>query len=494
MSLVQERRLFIDGTWVDGHAATLRVRSPATEDVVCEIKSASIPQAEAAIDAARRAFDEGPWPRMGAKERIDAVRRLGCALESRQEQLVDTVIAETGCPLQMTRPVQVGMALKSVRELCDLYERVPGWEHNEAPLNDHLVGSRLRLSIRRYEPVGVVAAISPYNFPFITNVWKLIPALLAGCTTILRPSPQTPLQAIIFGEAAAEAGIPPGVINVVVEGGSACGELLTQHPKVDLVSFTGSTRVGRAVAAQAAQSVKRVILELGGKSVQLHLPDTFTDGSTGQTVPAALNVYMGHAGQGCALQTRLLIPESKRGQVLEAVSEAAKSLRIGDPTSAQTQVGPLVSSAHRDYVAGIVRDAMAARGRLVCGGRIPTGCERGWFYEPTLLEVDSADNPAAVHEIFGPVVTVLCYRDVDEAIALANQSEFGLSSGVYTNDLAAGVAVAERIRAGTVQINTPWATGYTPMGGIKQSGYGSERGALGIRAFQFPKHVVVGSR
>ena len=494
MNLIEARQLYIDGKWVAGAGEKLAVSSPATEEQVAIVDTASLAQTEAAILAARAAFDAGPWPRMSPTERIAAVIRLADALDARRQRLVDTVIQEAGCPRGVTEHFQVGVALKSIRELCDIYARIPTWEHNEAPLLDYVVGAKVRLSIRRYEPVGVVAAITPYNFPFITNVWKIVPALLVGCTAVLRPSPLTPLQALVFGEAAEEAGLPPGVLNVVTESGSKGGELLSTHPAVDLVSFTGSSSVGRAIAAQAAPTLKRLILELGGKSAQLHLPDTFEGGGLGQVMEAAMMVFASHAGQGCALQTRLLVPEIHRAKVLEAVAAAAKSLAIGDPSVVTNLVGPLISKRQREHVHGVVSDGIQAGARLITGGRTPPHLERGWYYEPTLLDAPSSDNPAAQREVFGPVLTVLGYKDIEHAIAIVNHSELGLSGGIYTNDLALGMSLAERFRSGTVQINTSWACGSTPMGGIKQSGYGSERGAPGIRAFQYPKHIVVGSR
>jgi aldehyde dehydrogenase (NAD+) len=490
--LIAARRPFVDGQWLAGEGAEFEVRSPATEEVVAVMAGASPAETEAAVLAARRAFDAGPWPTMAPSERIAAVGRLADALDARRDLLVETVIQETGCPRGVTQLAQVGMALESLRQLPELYGRMPTWEHNEVPLGDHLVGSKVRLSVRKYEPSGVVAAITPYNFPFITNVWKIVPALLAGCTVILRPSPLTPLEAVVFGEAAEEAGLPPGVLNVVAEAGNEGGVLLGTHPAVDVVSFTGSTTVGRIIAAQAAPTLKRVILELGGKSVQLHLADTFADGGTGSTVVGALTVFASHAGQGCALQTRMLVPDVK-GRVLDAVAAAAAGLTIGDPSDPATLVGPLVSEAQRDRVHGIVTEGIEAGARLVTGGRRPPHLDRGWFYEPTLLDAPDNANPSAQKEVFGPVITVLGYRDLDHAVEMANDHELGLSAGVYTGDLALGSAVADRIRTGTVQVNTGWASGYTPMGGYKQSGYGRERGAAGIRAFQELKHVVVGS-
>jgi aldehyde dehydrogenase (NAD+) len=388
------------------------------------------------------------------------------------------------------------MALSSIREITDLYERLPEWEHNEVPLTQHIAGSAVRLSIRRYEAAGVVAAITPYNFPFITNVWKVIPALLAGCTVVLRPSPLTPLEATVFGEVAEEVGLPAGVLNVVPEAGSGGAVLLTTHPAVDVVSFTGSTTVGRAVAAQAAPTLKRVILELGGKSVALHLPDVFEAGGAGLAgvVGAAIPVFASHAGQGCALQTRVLVPQAHREVTAEAIAAAARSLPIGDPREATTLVGPLISEIQRGRVDDLVQRGIAAGARCVTGGRVPDGIGRGWFYEPTVLDAPDPANPANQHEFFGPVLSVLGYRDLDDAIRITNATEYGLSGGIYTADVTLGLKLAERIRSGTVQVNSGLAAGFTPMGGYKQSGYGRERGAAGIRAFQELKHVVVSSR
>jgi acyl-CoA reductase-like NAD-dependent aldehyde dehydrogenase len=491
--LVAARRPYVNGKWIRGAAPLLEVESPASGEVVTAVEATAPQQVEEAIAAARNAFDRGPWPQLAPEARVDAVRRFGAALEARRGVLVETMIEEAGCPRLVSETTQVGMALASIGELADLYERLPQWEHNEAPLRDYLVGSAVRLSIRRFEPVGVVAAITPYNFPLITNVWKVVPALLVGCTVVLRPSPLTPLAALVFGEAAEEAGLPPGVLNCVAERGSEGAVLLTTHPGVDAVSFTGSTAIGRAVATQAAPGLKRVILELGGKSVALHLPDVFEAG-VGGVVGAALPVFAAHAGQGCALQTRVLVPEGQRAKVVEAIAAAAAQLRIGPPSERTTVVGPLITAAQRSRVDDLVRQAVAAGARCASGGRAPAQLARGWFYEPTVLDAPDADNPANRHEFFGPVVSVLGYRDIDDAVAIANASDYGLSGGIYTGDLALGLSVAERIRSGTVQINSGWAAGYTPMGGYKQSGYGRERGAAGLRAFQELKHVVVGSR
>lgn len=493
MTIVSLTSQFIDDEWVAGAGVPLVVESPATGEPVAEVSTASPEQFSSAIGAARRAFDDGPWPWLSPAERIEAVRRFGASLSAKRDLLVETVIAEAGCPRSVTEVAQVDMALASITELCDLYAAMPEWEHNEVPLSQYTAGSQVRLSIRRYEPTGVVAAITPYNFPFITNVWKIVPALLAGCSVVLRPSPLTPLEALVMGEAALEAGLPSGVVNVVVESGSEGAMLLTTDPRVDVVSFTGSTGVGRAVAAQAAPTMKRVILELGGKSVALHLPDALADGMAG-VVGAALTVFGSNAGQGCALQTRVLVPADRRTEAIEAIAAAAGMLPIGDPSAATTMIGPLITSQQRTRVDDLVKASIAAGARCVRGGAAPESMERGWYYEPTVLDADDPSNPANQHEFFGPVVSVLGYRDLDDAVRIANSTEYGLSGGIYTGDLALGMDLARRFRSGTVQINTGLAAGFTPMGGVKQSGYGRERGAAGIRAFQELKHIVVGSR
>ena len=344
--LVAARRPFVNGEWVAGEGGELAVASPASEEIVATVETASPAQTEAAILAARHAFDHGPWATLPAADRIAALNRFGDALDARRDLLIETVIAEAGCPRGVTEVAQVGMALESIRQLGDLYGRMPAWENNEVPLGDHFVGSSVRVSIRRFEPAGVVAAITPYNFPLITNIWKVVPALLAGCTVVLRPSPLTPLEATVLGEAAEEADLPPGVLNVVPEAGNEGGVLLSTHRAVDVVSFTGSTTVGRAIAAQAAPTLKRVILELGGKSVQLHLPDTFADGGLGSVIAASLIVFASHAGQGCALQTRLLVPEDARGTGRRrrrrrcGLTAGGGSLGSGQPGRTVGQPGP----------------------------------------------------------------------------------------------------------------------------------------------------------
>lgn len=490
--IVASRSPFVDGAFVRGRGDTIAVLDPSTEEHVADVEGASTEQFDAAIGAARRAFDEGPWPRMTVDERCDALTRFADALDARRDVLLETVIAEAGCPRGFSEMMQVGMGLTSTREHIGIARRLPEWEHNEMPLGEYVAGQKVKLSIRRYEPVGVVAAITPSNFPFTTNVWKVVPALATGCTVVLRPSPLTPLEATLLGEAAEEASLPPGVLNVVLEEGPAGAELLSTHPGVDLVSFTGSTRVGQAIARQAAGDLKKLILELGGKSVQLYLPDALEAGPA-PAVGGAFSIFFAHAGQGCSLQTRMLVPEEQKAAVLEAVAATASGLAVGDTRDPGTVVGPVVSSASRARIEDLVAQGTASGGRVVAGGRRPEGLDRGYFYAPTVVDIDDNANPLAQTEIFGPVLTVQGYRDLDEAVAITNDSPYDLSGGVYTHDLTTGLELAGRIRTGTVHVNVGAANSFTPMGGYKQSGIGRERGVLGIRAFQQPKHLAVGT-
>jgi acyl-CoA reductase-like NAD-dependent aldehyde dehydrogenase len=303
---------------------------------------------------------------------------------------------------------------------------------------------------------------------------------------VLRPSPLTPLSGLALGLAAAEAGLPDGVLNVVVEEGAEGAQLMSSDPRVDCVSFTGSTAVGRMIAAQAAPTVKRLCLELGGKSVQLYLPDALD-----KVVTGACTVFSSHAGQGCVVQGRVLVPRESLEQVAAHVAGAAKALPVGDPRDPKTVVGPLITAAQRERVGALVDEGVAAGGRLLAGGARPPDLDRGYFYAPTVLVVHDNANPVAQREVFGPVVTIQGYGDLDEAIAIANDTEYGLSGGVYTRDLKAGLDIARRIRSGTVQVNRAAANAWTPAGGVKQSGVGRERGVAGLREFQEIKHIVL---
>jgi acyl-CoA reductase-like NAD-dependent aldehyde dehydrogenase len=333
----------------------------------------------------------------------------------------------------------------------------------------------------------VITAITPYNAALIMGFQKLIPALMAGNSVILRPSPLTPISSLIFGAAAEAAGLPPGVLSVVVESGIDGAELLTSDPAVDMVSFTGSTVAGRKILTQAAPTVKRVSLELGGKSAQIYLPDAVSRAAGGAAAAIATT-----AGQACVAATRMLVPQDHKEEVLEAVSAAYAAIKVGPPTDPSTVMGPVISAAQRDKCERYVALAEEHGGKVFSGGGRPAGLDRGYYFEPTVLDLPSNANPAAQEEIFGPIIGVLGYRDIEDAVAIANDSIYGLSGQVYGTDAAAAVAVARRLRTGAVNVNTTVFSAYAPSGGYKQSGLGRERGPDGIREFQEVKHMSIG--
>jgi acyl-CoA reductase-like NAD-dependent aldehyde dehydrogenase len=372
------------------------------------------------------------------------------------------------------------------RGTIDLYLSLAEEEANPVPI-DELVRGRVAVSVRRHEPVGVVAAITPYNGAIVMALQKLAPALIAGNSVILRPSPLTPISSLVFGAAAEAAGLPPGVLSVVVEAGSAGAELLTTHPDVDMVSFTGSTAVGRQILAQAAPTVKRVALELGGKSAQIYLPD-----AVDRVAAGAMAVVATTAGQACVAATRMVVPQDRKDEVLDAVSRAYSTITVGSPTDPAATMGPVISAAQRDRCERFVALAEQHGGKVATGGGRPTGLDRGFYVEPTVLDLPDNANPAAQEEIFGPVIGVLGYRDLDDAVRIANDSAYGLSGQVYGADTAAATAVARRLRTGAVNVNTALFSAYAPSGGYKQSGLGRERGVEGVRAFQEVKHLVIG--
>jgi acyl-CoA reductase-like NAD-dependent aldehyde dehydrogenase len=316
---------------------------------------------------------------------------------------------------------------------------------------------------------------------------KIVPALMAGNSVIVRPSPLTPISSLALGVAADEAGIPPGVLSVVIEAGSAGAELLTSHPLVDMVSFTGSTAVGKQILAQAAPTVKRVALELGGKSAQIYLAD-----AVGRAPIGAAQVVAMTAGQACVAATRMLVPKDAKDEVIEAVSRAYGAIVVGPPTDPGTIMGPVISAPQRARCERYVALAQEHGAKVAVGGGRPAAFQRGYYFEPTVLDVPDNANPAAQEEIFGPVLSVLGYEDLDDAVRIANDSVYGLSAQVYGADVAAATAVARRLRTGAVNVNTAVFSAYAPGGGYKQSGLGRERGVDGIRAFQEVKHLAVG--
>jgi aldehyde dehydrogenase (NAD+) len=472
---------FIDGVLTAGAGETHIVQSPSTEAEIARFPGLSPDQVEAAILSARRAFDSGVWSGLTAAERAHKLEKFIAALGRRKESIVETIMNEAGCPRYTpSMHAQVATPMGQAPEIVSLFLSLPESEENWLPISHRITpyGSVIQ-SHRLYSPIGVVAAIAAYNFPFLTALWKVIPALITGNTVVLRPSPFTPISALVFAEAAIEAELPPGVLNIVIEPGLAGGQLMTTHPAVDMVAFTGSTHVGTLVMAQAAATMKRIQLELGGKSAQIFLPD-----SADRAAQVTLGAVTAHAGQGCAIGTRIFVPQERKAGVLEQMAAMFSKIRIGRADDKETQLGPVISAPQRARCEKFVELAVQHGGRVATGGKRPAHLEKGFFFEATVLDVPDNSNPAAQEEIFGPVVAVIGYKDLDHAVAMANDSRYGLSGYVHGQDKALSLKVGLGIKSGTVNVNTGMMSTYISSGGQRMSGINRERGVEGLRLYQ----------
>ena len=471
---------YIDGAFVKGEGARFIVENPSDETVVAEIAGLSAGQVEKALDAARSSFDSGKWSGLTMKQRAETMRRYSEALKKRADKLKELAIAEAGCPVSSNvMGAQVHAPLRMTDEIIDMFLTLPEFDQNPLPLHERVNPYFTVQSLKLYRPLGVVSAISAYNVPFYTAFWKVVPALMAGNSVILRPNPLTPLSAMIFAEAADEAGLPKGVMNVIIEQGLEGGLAMTTDDRVDMVSFTGSCTVGAKVAEQSAPTLKRLVLELGGKSAAIFLPD-----SAERAGAHGHQVCTSHAGQGCVLGTRVFVPQDQKAKVLELMVAAMENVKIGVATDPETQLGPVISAGQRARCEHFTEAAVAAGGRVVTGGKRPAHMDKGFFFEPTVLDLPDNKNPAAQEEIFGPVVGVIGYRDLDHAVEMANDSKFGLSAWITGQDKVAAFQTGLKIRSGAVNVNGAVMSSYASGGGIKMSGLGRERGVEGLREFQ----------
>jgi aldehyde dehydrogenase (NAD+) len=479
-------QLLIDGSLTAASSGeTFPNVNPATEEVIGFTADATDADMDRAVAAARRAFDETRWAADPAF-RVRCLRQLHEGLVKHSDELRAVIVAEAGSPVVLTQSAQLDTPVEGVAWVADLLERYE-WE------TDLGVAAPMGITTHRFlrrEPTGVVGAITPWNFPMQINLAKVAPALAAGNTVVLKPAPDTPWAATMLGRIAAqETDIPPGVLNVVVSSRHEIGAQLTADPRVDMVSFTGSTATGRAVMRAGAEHIKKVFLELGGKSALLALDDADLDAALGT---CAFHITT-HAGQGCAVLSRLVLPRERYDEGVERLVAMLRGWPVGDPADPGTLTGPLISEKQRQRVLGYIERGRAEGGAIALGGGVPASQPRGFFVEPTVITGVSPDSVVAQEEIFGPVLVVLAHDGDDDAVRIANNSPYGLSGMVFSGSAARGRAVAERVRTGTIGVNGgQFYSPDVPFGGYRQSGVGRESGVAGFEEYLETKSIAEG--
>ena len=476
------REMYIGGKWTDASSGeTLEIINPATEAVLSRVGSGSPRDVDAAVMAARQQFDGGAWSKMSGAQRSRLLYQLADRMERDKEYLAKLESATVGKPLFEPTMLDIPNAIDTVRYFAGWADKIEG---RTIPTAGAFGRPTLNYTIR--EPVGVIAAITPWNAPTMIAAWKLAPALAAGCTLVMKPSEEAPLTTLHIARLMEEVGFPPGVFNVVTGLGEVAGAALAGHPGIDKISFTGSPEVGREIQKAAADGFKRVTLELGGKTPQIVLADAETKAAV---AGVALGLFA-NSGQICAAGTRIFVHRSRYQEILDALGAAANAVKQGDPFNPETNMGALVSRKQLDRVEGYVKLGVQEGAKVVAGGQRPGG--KGYFFKPTILANVTNDMRVAQEEIFGPVGAVMAFDDTEEAIRLANATRYGLSACVWTRDIDAAHSIAARVRAGTVWINGWGAIDpRLPWGGFKTSGIGRELGARGLDACTEEKVVTI---
>jgi acyl-CoA reductase-like NAD-dependent aldehyde dehydrogenase len=475
--LMYRRELFIGGAWVPPASGEhVDVISPSTEEPAGSVPLATNTDIDRAVAAARKAFDSGPWPRMTPAERADVLDRAAASLRKREAEIAAVTVDEMGCAISQAPQAQTGFTAA----LFDYYASLARtFEFSRT------VVSGARAGIVDLEPVGVVAIIVPWNAPVTLACWKAAPALAAGCPVIIKPAPEAPLSNFILADALQEAGLPEGVVSVI-PGGREVGEYLVTHPGTDKVAFTGSTAAGKRIMSLCGEQVKRVSLELGGKSAAIVCDDT----DIATVIPRMVHGAMHLSGQVCGAHTRVLVPRARYDAAVGAAAADAAHVVTGDPHDPATLVGPLAAERQRDRVEGYIKLALDAGARVAAGGGRPADLPRGWYVEPTILANVDNSMRVAREEIFGPVLCFIPYGTDDEAIAIANDSPYGLAGGVWSADPARALGIARRLRTGSVAVNGSYPPfPLVPFGGFKESGLGRELGPEGLLNFLEPRSI-----
>ena len=471
-------KLFIGGTWVAPSSdQTIEVRSPATGEYVGTVPLATKADVDKAVAAARDAFDNGPWPATCPIDRAAVIAKAIKLMEDRKDHFTKLLAAETGQPAAIIETMHWAGSMASLNFYAGAAEKV-SWSETRTGVFGQTIVTR--------EPIGVVGAIVAWNVPLFLAVNKIAPALLAGCTIVLKPAAETPLATNALAEAFAEAGLPEGVLSVV-PGGIETGQALTANPDIDLFTFTGSSAVGREVGKLAADRLKPCTLELGGKSAAIVLDDV----DLASAVPMLVFSGVMNAGQGCVNQTRILAPRSRYAEVVDAVAAFVQALPVGPPSDPAAQIGPLISERQRGRVEDYIAKGIAEGARLVCGGGRPDGLDSGYFVQPTVFADVDNKMTIAQEEIFGPVLSIIAYDTEDDAVAIANDSVYGLAGSVWTTDVPRGIAISQRIRTGTYGINWYAFDPGSPFGGFKDSGIGRENGPEGVEHFTQQRSVLL---